>query len=131
MQIWAEKKMFTGIVATARKGANFLCYLEMEISRLSTTPPPRRPHPCPTLIPPTVLLYGKSPNAVLSLCAFPPMESLQHKITCLWGERDASVLCPLLLLVGWALVPSLDNNSCTRDGSIKKAFYPGHVYCSS
>ena len=51
MQIWAEKEMFTGIVATARKGANFLCYLEMEISRLSTTPPPRRPRPCPTLIP--------------------------------------------------------------------------------
>lgn len=106
MQIWAEKEMFTGIVATARKGANFLCYLEMEISRLSTPPAPRRPPflPC-SYTPHRPALMEEPKFCAVSLCAFPPMESLQHKITRLWGERDASVLCPLQLLVGWALVP--------------------------
>lgn len=61
---------------------------------------------CPTHTPHRSALMEEPKCCAVSLCAFPPMESLQHKITCLWGERDASVLlCPLLLLVGWALVP--------------------------
>ncbi|ELW72745.1 hypothetical protein TREES_T100017514 [Tupaia chinensis] len=28
----------------------------------------------------------------VSLCAFPPMKSLQHEVTCLWGERAPSAL---------------------------------------
>lgn len=71
MQIWAEKEMFTGIVATARKGANFLCYLEMEISHLSTTHHPTAPPPVLALLlyPPPSCSNGRAQMlCCLSLC---------------------------------------------------------------
>lgn len=76
-----------------------MCHLELEIRHLLPS--------CPTLTSPHCSALMEEPKCyAVSLCAFPPMESLQHKITCLWGERYASVvLCPLQLLVGWALVP--------------------------
>lgn len=76
-----------------------MCYLEMDISHLLSFLPYSSTPDCSAVM-------EESRCCAVSLCVFPPMESLQHKITCLWGERDASVLlCPLLLLVEWALVP--------------------------
>lgn len=94
MQIWAEKEMFTGIVATARKGANFLCYLEMEISRLST-PPSTPPPPVLALLlyPPPSCSNGRAQIlCCLSLC-FPTYgESPAQNNTPLGRERCFSVV---------------------------------------
>lgn len=91
--------MFVLIVTATKRGADFLWYLEMEISRiLPFLPYSYTPHHS--------ALMEEPKSCAISLCVFPPVESLQHKRTWLWGDRDASVLlCPLLLLVGWALVP--------------------------
>lgn len=98
LQRWAGRETPVGIATATRKEASGRCDLETEISRL--------PPSCPTHTPHRSALMEEPKCCAVSLCAFPPMESLQHKITCLWGERDASVLlCPLLLLVDWALVP--------------------------
>lgn len=93
---WTEREMCVGLMTATRSKANFMCYLEMKISHL----------PALTLLlhPPVSALMEEPKCCAVSLCAFPPMKSLQHKITCLWGETDASVLCPLLLSVEWTLV---------------------------
>ena len=97
--------MFTGIVATARDGANSLYYLEMETSRLSTTPPPAGPLLALLLYPLPSCSNGRAQMLrCLSLCFSTYGESPAQNNMPLGRKRCFSVVS-LLLVVGWALVP--------------------------
>ena len=85
--------MFVLIVTATKRGADFLCYLEMEISSLL----PFLPYSYTSH---RSALMEEPKSCAISLCVFPPVESLQHKEHG-FGEKEMLQCCWVLCCYWW------------------------------